>query len=139
MAENLLAADSSVAVPLVLANHPDLEIIAAWARDKPKLYLSGHALAETYSIITRLRVPFRVSAEVARSVIDASFAGTIYPKASTLRKLHRIFAEVGISEGAVYDGLVALAALDNGATLVTRDIRASATYDALGVTTEIIP
>jgi hypothetical protein len=39
----------------------------------------------------------------------------------------------GIAGGAVYDGLVALAAKEHGVALATRDARARGTYDALGV------
>jgi hypothetical protein len=35
--------------------------------------------------------------------------------------------------GAVYDGLVALAAMEHGVALATRGARARGTYDALGV------
>lgn len=42
-------------------------------------------------------------------------------------------SELGISGGAVYDALVALAALEHGAELATRDERARGTYEALGV------
>ena len=40
--------------------------------------------------------------------------------------------------GAVYDGLVALAARENDAVLVTRDARARATYEAVGTSVEIL-
>jgi len=39
---------------------------------------------------------------------------------------------------ATYDGLVALAAREHGAILVTRDARARSTYEALGVGTEVL-
>lgn len=41
-------------------------------------------------------------------------------------------ARLGIAGGAVYDALVALAALDHDADLATRDLRAKATYEAVG-------
>ena len=44
----------------------------------------------------------------------------------------------GCISGAVYDGLVALAARENGAVLVTRDARARATYEAVGTSVEIL-
>jgi predicted nucleic acid-binding protein len=40
---------------------------------------------------------------------------------------------MGIAGGAVYDGLVALAAKDHRMALATRDARARGTYDAVGV------
>ena len=44
-----------------------------------------------------------------------------------------LLAEFDIVGGAVYDALVALAARSNSLLLVTRDLRASSTYSALGV------
>jgi predicted nucleic acid-binding protein len=44
-----------------------------------------------------------------------------------------VLSRLGIAGGAVYDALVALAALEHGADLVTRDARAKATYDTVGV------
>ena len=37
-----------------------------------------------------------------------------------------------MSGGAVYDAMVALAAVENEATLATRDVRARSTYEAVG-------
>lgn len=50
----------------------------------------------------------------------------------------RPLSRVGIAGGAVYDGLVALAAKEHGATLATRDARARGTYDAVGVKVIIV-
>jgi len=138
VAERLLALDSSVAVPLIIENHPFHPALEKWAANKPQLYLSGHALAETYSIVTRLQEPFRVTPKQAQQVIDGSFAGTLTPQPDSYSRIHQLLAKVGISGGSTYDGLVALAALDNQATLVTRDMRALGIYDALGVKTEVI-
>jgi toxin FitB len=41
-------------------------------------------------------------------------------------------SELGIAGGAVYDALVALAAVAHDADLATRDLRAKATYEAVG-------
>ncbi len=48
-------------------------------------------------------------------------------------------ASLGIVGGAVYDGLVALSALGvPGSILLSRDLRAAATYGRLGVSVELI-
>ena len=52
------------------------------------------------------------------------------PHAQTV---HTTLSRLGIAGGAVYDGLVALAAKEHGVALATRDARARGTYDALGV------
>lgn len=47
-------------------------------------------------------------------------------------------AEAGISGGAVYDALVAAAAVHHGLPLVSRDRRALDTYRALGLDVEFL-
>lgn len=44
-----------------------------------------------------------------------------------------VLSRLGIAGGAVYDALVALAAVEHGADLATRDARAKATYETVGV------
>ena len=46
--------------------------------------------------------------------------------------LPHVLSRLGIAGGAVYDALVALAAVDHGAALATRDVRAKATYEMVG-------
>jgi len=43
-----------------------------------------------------------------------------------------VLSRLGIAGGAVYDALVALAAVEHEADLATRDARARATYEAVG-------
>ena len=47
-------------------------------------------------------------------------------------------AGAGIAGGAVYDALIGLTAAQHGAELVTRDVRAAATYEALAVPHRVI-
>jgi len=47
-------------------------------------------------------------------------------------RLPDVLGRLGIAGGAVYDALVALAAVEHDAELVTRDARARATYEAVG-------
>jgi predicted nucleic acid-binding protein len=54
------------------------------------------------------------------------------------REVHATLSRIGIAGGAVYDGLVALAAKEHGVPLATRDARARATYDAIGVKVVIV-
>jgi toxin FitB len=58
-------------------------------------------------------------------------------KAATVRRLPEILGKFGIAGGETYDAVVALAAAENGVALATRDARARATYDAVGVRVEI--
>ncbi len=47
-------------------------------------------------------------------------------------------AQLGIAGGAVYDALIAVTALEATGTLLTRDTRAEATYQKLGLVVEMI-
>ena len=132
-----VAVDTSVAVPLLLATHGAHAAVDAWAAGRT-LVLCGHAAAETYSVLTRLPAPIRVTAAMAHRVMAESFSGTVTMHQSTAADAVTILAGASIAGGAVYDGVVALAARDNAITLATRDARALATYTALGITTLLV-
>lgn len=131
------AIDTSVAVPLLVASHPQHAMVSTWATDR-LLGLAGHALAETYSVLTRLPGDARVNPADAVALIDENFAQSLPLGVRAARAAHRELARRGICGGATYDGLVALAAREHGAVLVTRDARARSTYEALGVETEVL-
>lgn len=131
------AVDTSVAVPLVVTSHRQHAMVAKWAKGRT-LGLSGHALAETYSVLTRLPGDARVSPADAVTLIDENFPEFLPLGMRAARGAHREFARRGIAGGATYDGLVALAARERSAVLVTRDARARSTYEALGVSTEVL-
>ena len=89
-----LALDTSVAVPLLVRTHEQHVAVTRWWNGRP-VALSGHALAETYSVLTRLPADLRLAPADAARLLGA--------------------------------------ARDNGADLATRDLRAKATYDTVGV------
>jgi len=132
-----IAVDTSVAVPLLLVEHPQHAAVVAWARGR-SIALTAHSLAETYSVLTRLRHGLRAEPADAARAIDSGFAQSLLPSSRSLRRLPYLLSELGISGGAVFDALVALAARDNGTVLATRDGRARQTYDRIGVSVEII-
>lgn len=133
----LYAMDTSVAVPLLVASHTAHDVVSAWATDR-KLAISGHALAETYAVLTRLPGGARVSSDDTVTLIDANFDRRLTVPDRLAGQVHREFTRLGVLGGATYDGLVALAAREAGATLVTRDARARGTYDAVGVPVLVI-
>jgi toxin FitB len=97
------------------------------------LALSGHALAETYSVLTRLPGDARLAADDAARLLDMRFTTPMVLSGEQAGRAHATLSQMGVVGGAVYDALVALAAKENGATLATRDARARGTYDAVGV------
>jgi toxin FitB len=135
--ERKVAVDTSVAVPLLIANHEHHGEVAAWASGRT-LALCGHALVETYAVLTRLPGDARVSAADAARLIDENFAEPLALSARVARHLHRECAARGVTGGATYDILVATAARQHDAVLVTRDARAWSTYETVGAIVEVL-
>lgn len=133
-----VAVDTSVAVPLLVSSHENHAAVVGWWGGQ-EITLSGHALAETYSVLTRLPGGARLSAEDAVRLIDARFPKPLTLSGPAARKVHATLSRLGVVGGAVYDGLVALAAKDHGVPLATRDARAKGTYDAVGVSVIVLP
>jgi predicted nucleic acid-binding protein len=127
-----VAVDTSVAVPLLVRSHQHHADVVRWWGGQ-ELTLSGHALSETYSVLTRLPGDARLSGQDAARLLDARFTTPLMLSGPTARKVHVTLSRLGIAGGAVYDGLVALAAKEHGVALATRDARARGTYDAVGV------
>jgi toxin FitB len=127
-----VAVDTSVAIPLLVRSHHDHAAVVRWwgGRD---VALAGHALAETYSVLTRLPGDARLAPADAARLLTARFSAPLLLSSSRARKLPETLARLGIAGGAVYDALVALAAKEHDAALATRDARARGTYDAVGV------
>ena len=79
------------------------------------------------------------SRALAFGAFAGGFAAPLLLSTDAVRNAHRELARRGIAGGAVYDGLVALAAREHGKLLATRDARARSTYEALGVAVELLP
>lgn len=126
------AADSSVTVAALLADHPEHqsadEALAACG------VTIAHVALETYSVLTRLPAPHRVDAKTAATILDARTpAGYVALAGEELAQVNGRLASAGVSGGASYDGLIALTALKHGLELLTRDHRAQRTYQSLQV------
>ncbi|WP_238385056.1 PIN domain-containing protein [Nesterenkonia muleiensis] len=129
--------DTSVAIPLLAKSHTAHSVVNAWAAGR-ELRVSGHALAETYSVLTRLPGSARLAPGDAVELIEGNFAQPLVLSSESAQSVHQVLAHHGVAGGATYDGLVALAACEHDAVLATRDARARSTYEALGATVEII-
>lgn len=136
-AERRIALDTSVAVPLLVQTHSAHRPIVDWWQGRP-VTLSGHALIETYAVLTRLPGDVRVSAADAARLLSERFEAPVLLKASDARRLPEWLAGLDIAGGAAYDAIVALAAATNNCVLATRDARALATYQAVGVEVEVV-
>jgi predicted nucleic acid-binding protein len=127
-----LALDTSVAIPLLVATHRAHAAVSGWWNGR-EVALSGHALAETYCVLTRLPGDLRLAPADAARLLAERFVDPLLLGSDVAGRLPEVLSRLGIAGGAVFDALVALAALEHGADLATRDARAKATYDTVGV------
>jgi predicted nucleic acid-binding protein len=129
---NPVAVDTSVAVPLVVQTHRAHGAVRRWWNGRD-IVLSGHALAETYSVLTRLPGDLRLAPADAARLLNERFGPPLVLGRRLANRLPDVLSDLAIAGGAVYDALVALAAKEHGHELATRDARAKSTYDAVGV------
>ena len=101
--------------------------------------LAGHAAFETFSVLTRLPPPDRLTPRAAQRLIEVNFPHTRYLSAERSAALVGQLCASGISGGAVNDALVAASAAEHGLRLVSRDTRAAGTYRAMGADLELLP
>ncbi|MHB8246701.1 MAG: PIN domain-containing protein [Acidimicrobiales bacterium] len=127
-----LALDTSVAVPLLVQTHAAHAAVVRWWAGR-EVALSGHALAETYSVLTRLPGDLRMAPADAARLLEDRFASPLLLDPETARRLPDVLSRMEIAGGAVYDALVALAAVEHKVDLATRDARARDTYEKVGV------
>ena len=112
--------DTSAAVAFVLSDHDHHESTYASLRSR-RLGLAGHAAFETYSVLTRLPPPARCSPSSAVELISTNFPATMHLSDHVARSLLDHASRLAIAGGAVYDALVAAAALEFGLPLATRE------------------
>jgi toxin FitB len=122
--------DTSVALPALLQDH-ELHALALEAVTGHRAGIAGHALFETYSVLTR-HPQLRVSSRQALALLDGMFPHrVVLSPAATNRTLENL-AAASVAGGATYDGLVAGAAAEARLPLLTLDRRALRTYEAVG-------
>jgi predicted nucleic acid-binding protein len=137
VSEQLVALDTSVAVPLLVETHP----MAMRVREALKgrvFALTEHSLAETYAVLTRLPGGAHGAPDDVARVLDSGFESPLLLPGEIKAEIHRIFARADISGGAIYDGFVALAAAHHDVPLLSRDGRAREVYSRLGATVVFI-
>lgn len=90
--------------------------------------LVAHTIAECYAVLTSSA--FLAPPAQVRAYLDQFLARQPVglPPSEVPASISRL-ADAGVVGGAVYDGLIALAARAAGATLVSLDVRAAATYE----------
>jgi len=132
-----LLVDTSVAVPLLLASHEAHGTVTGIVGDR-SIALAGHAVHETYAVLTRLPGDARLSPLDAVRLLSERFEPPAMLDARSARAASVVLADLEIAGGATYDGLIALAAKSRGWPLASRDRRAEGTYRRLGVEVELL-
>lgn len=132
----MIAPDSSVLVAGIHPGHPHhAAAVQALVEVKTSGRLVAHTMAETYSVLSSPSGPFRFEPGVVVAYLDQFLEGSdpIPHGPGSYREALRLLGERDQPGAAVFDALIALAARDANATLVSFDRRAERTYAACGV------
>lgn len=121
----VVAFDTSVLVAAVIESHPLHARSRIWLHAVAKGTLKGllcrHALAEIWSVLTRLPVTPALSSQEALSIVERLLENGLTPIDLTHRSydlaLHRC-ADAGVRSGAIFDALHLVAAETAGAGLM---------------------
>ena len=131
------ACDTSVALAALDPQHEAHAVCRRVLVDR-RPALAGHAVFETYSVLTRLPPPLRLTAAQAEQVLRAAFGEGCWLDPADSSRLRAELGSLGIVGGSVYDALVGRAAAVHDRVLLTRDRRAERTYRAVGVAYEVV-
>jgi predicted nucleic acid-binding protein len=114
--------DTSVLVPALIATHSAHSVAAPWldrATDGTyELIVSGHNLAETYAVLTRMKVRPPLKPKTVLGLIEENIcavAGVVTLSADDYRSVLQNVASAGLAGGVIYDALIAQAAIVAGA------------------------
>jgi predicted nucleic acid-binding protein len=128
----LIAVDTSIVIAGFASWHEGHSAASAVLARKPRL--PAHVLVESYSVLTRLPAPHRAPVDVVETFLDERFPQTLLTLSGTAhRALLAAAVSAGLAGGAIYDALIAATAKQARAVLLTRDRRALATYERVGV------
>ncbi len=132
----ITAVDSSLLIPAVApwhAEHAHADRTLAQIGD---LRVIDHVVLETYSFLTRNRP--RTPPQVAASLLRALPRPFMTLSADGYLRILGQVATASVMGGAIYDALIGATALEADARLLSRDVRAASTYQAIGVEFELV-
>lgn len=133
----MIAVDTSVVVAAFATWHEGHEVSAEVMAKHPRM--PAQVLAESYSVLTRLPPPYRIAPPLLARHLESRLSEPPLQLApETLANLVISAADRGITGGAIYDAIIAATALENGATLITRDLRAQRVYVEVGVDFQLL-
>jgi len=99
----------------------------------------AHALSQSYSTLTRLPVPIRISPQVAWNYLESAFPSpAIVLEAKEHHETLKLLAHEGMTGVRTYDGIIGAAARSVGAKPITSDRQAVPVYLLVGVEFELL-
>ncbi len=90
------------------------------------------ALGVDTSVAVPLPGDLRLAPADSARLLGERFLEPLLLGSDVAGRLSDVLGRLGIAGGAVYDALVALAAVEHDVDLATRDVRARATYETVG-------
>lgn len=110
--------DTSTLVAAMVESHPHYRRAQPWLRRAVagglEFFVAAHSVAEVYAVLTALPVSPRISPATAARLIQDNLlehATVVSLSAADYTDVVRRLAEQGVSGGAVYDALIARAAV----------------------------
>lgn len=124
--------DTSVVVGALVHGNPHTKALCRESIEASPGAIA-HVLAESYASLTALPGNLRLAPAVARRMLGEMFPQTPVTLSAEghLRALD-LMSGAGVPGGAIYDCLIAVTALENGADIVSLDVRAARTYAIVG-------
>ena len=133
----MIAVDTSVVVAAFASWHEGHDAARDALAMNPRV--PGHVALEAYSVLTRLPPPHRAPSDVVATFLSDRFREPwLGLPSDEHRELVQRASAHGVTGGALYDALVGAIAKHAGATLLTRDRRASRTYEMIGATFQLV-
>jgi predicted nucleic acid-binding protein len=131
----MIVPDSSVLVAGFVVEHRFHDAAApAVAEVRAEGRLVAHTTAETYAVLSAPGGVYRAEPEVVAAYLGEFLEGSapIQPRPDAYREALELLAGNGRGGASIYDALIALAARDASATLISLDRRARPTYELCG-------
>jgi predicted nucleic acid-binding protein len=137
----MIAPDASVLIPGYVVEHrfhASAQATVGAVRDEGRLI--AHTMAESYSVLSSPSGVYRVGPDKVVAYLGELLGDSapIQPRPDTYSEAIELLAANGRGGGAIFDALIALAARDAGAELVSFDRRAAAIYDLCGIEVRLL-
>ena len=132
----MIVPDSSVLVAGFVPDHRSHVVaVSALAEVREDGCLIAHTTAETFSVLSAPAGVYRAQSGAVVAYLEQFLGGSppIQPRPEAYREALELLSDRGRAGGAIYDALIALAARDASAELVSLDRRARAIYELCGV------